>query len=78
MTAYEPGRPCWVDLATSDPAAGRSFYGEMFGWTAEVDSRPEAGGYAQFFHDGHAVAGIGPIGSDTPPLLDAPCVKASK
>lgn len=59
--AYEPGRPCWVDLATSDPAAARSFYGQMFGWTAEVDSRPEAGGYAQFFHDAHAVAGVGPI-----------------
>jgi len=59
--SYEPGRPCWVDLATSDPAAARSFYGELFGWTADVDPRPEAGGYAQFKHDGHAVAGVGPI-----------------
>ena len=59
--AYEPGRPCWVDLATSDPAAARSFYGELFGWTADVDPRPEAGGYAQFKRDGHAVAGVGPI-----------------
>ncbi len=59
--AYEPGRPCWVDLATSDPAAARSFYGELFGWSAEVDPRPEARGYAQFTHDGHAVAGVGPL-----------------
>ena len=59
--AYEPGRPCWVDLATSDPAGARSFYGAMFGWSAEVDPRPEAGGYAQFTHDGHAVAGVGPL-----------------
>ncbi|MBA3430392.1 MAG: VOC family protein [Actinobacteria bacterium] len=59
--AYEPGRPCWVDLATSDPAAARSFYGEMFGWGADVDSRPEAGGYAQFVNDGNVVAGVGPI-----------------
>jgi len=58
---YEPGRPCWVDLATPDPAAARSFYGELFGWSADVDPRPEAGGYAQFTHDGHAVAGVGPI-----------------
>ncbi len=58
---YEPGRPCWVDLGTSDPAAARSFYGELFGWTADVDPRPEAGGYAQFLHDGHSVAGVGPI-----------------
>jgi len=59
--SYEPGRPCWVDLGTSDPAAARSFYGEMFGWAAEVDPRPEAGGYAQFTNDGHSVAGVGPI-----------------
>jgi len=58
---YEPGRPCWVDLATSDPAAARSFYGALFGWGADVDPRPEAGGYAQFKHDGHPVAGVGPI-----------------
>ncbi len=58
---YEPGRPCWVDLATPDPAAARSFYGELFGWSADIDPRPEAGGYAQFTHDGHAVAGVGPI-----------------
>ena len=59
--AYEPGRPCWVDLSTSDPAAARSFYGELFGWTAHVDPRPEAGGYAGFARDGHSVAGVGPI-----------------
>jgi predicted enzyme related to lactoylglutathione lyase len=59
--AYEPGRPCWVDLGTTDPEAARAFYTEMFGWSAEVDPRPEAGGYAQFLHDGHEVAGVGPI-----------------
>ena len=59
--SYEPGRPCWVDLGTTDPAAARAFYGSLFGWTPEVDARPEAGGYAQFRHDGHAVAGVGPI-----------------
>lgn len=59
--SYEPGRPCWVDLATPDPAAARSFYSELFGWDAEVDSRPEAGGYGQFRHDGHSVAGVGPL-----------------
>ncbi len=64
---YEPGRPSWVDLATPDPAAARSFYGEMFGWAAEVDPRPEAGGYAQFTHDGHSVAGVGPIFVDGMP-----------
>lgn len=64
---YEPGRPCWVDLATSDPAAARSFYGELFGWTCEVDPRPEAGGYGQFAHDGSSVAGVGPRFTDGMP-----------
>jgi uncharacterized protein len=44
-----------------NPAAARSFYEELFGWTAGVDPRPEAGGYAQFKRDGHAVADVGPI-----------------
>jgi uncharacterized protein len=66
--SYEPGRPCWVDLAVPDPVAARSFYSEMFGWTAEVDSRPEAQSYAQFMHDGHTVAGVGALpGPDVPP-----------
>jgi predicted enzyme related to lactoylglutathione lyase len=66
---YEPGRPCWVDLASADPAAARSFYDEMFGWEAEVDPRPEAGGYAQFRHDGLAVAGVGPIPAEGMPSM---------
>lgn len=59
--SYEPGRPCWVDLSTSDPGAARSFYTELFGWEVQDDPRPEAGGYAQFMRDGHTVAGVGPI-----------------
>jgi uncharacterized protein len=59
--SYLPGTPCWVDLGTTDPEAARSFYGELFGWTAEVDERPEAGGYAQFHMKGRPVAGVGGI-----------------
>jgi uncharacterized protein len=58
--SYLPGTPCW-DLGTTDPEAARSFYGEIFGWTAEVNERPKAGGYAQFRKDGMAVAGVGEI-----------------
>jgi len=61
VDTYLPGTPCWVDLGTTDPAAARVFYGELMGWTADVDERPEAGGYAQFTRDGHAVAGCGPL-----------------
>jgi predicted enzyme related to lactoylglutathione lyase len=31
--SYKPGTPSWVDLATSDQAAAKSFYGGLFGWS---------------------------------------------
>ncbi len=33
VTRHEPGSFSWVELATSDPAAARSFYSALFGWT---------------------------------------------
>jgi uncharacterized protein len=30
---YEPGTPSWVDLATSDQVAAKSFYAALFGWS---------------------------------------------
>jgi uncharacterized protein len=50
------GAPCWIDLFTTDPDASKSFYGELFGWTAE-DTGPEYGNYINFSKDGVAVAG---------------------
>ncbi len=32
---YELGTFCWMDLATTDPAGARAFYGELFGWETE-------------------------------------------
>ncbi len=37
VTRHEPGSFSWVELATSDPAAAKSFYSALFGWTP-VDS----------------------------------------
>ena len=31
---YQPGTFCSVDLATTDPAGARAFYGGLFGWEA--------------------------------------------
>ena len=45
VTAYATGQPAWADVPTSDVAAASGFYGELFGWTAQTDPRPEAGGY---------------------------------
>jgi uncharacterized protein len=33
VTRHEPGSFCWVELATSDPKAAKSFYTALFGWT---------------------------------------------
>src|SRR3712207_9328201 len=38
----EPGSFCWADLATTDPAGAKAFYGELFGWEAE--DMPAGGG----------------------------------
>ena len=50
------GAPCWVDLMTSDTAASRTFYTELFGWDAE-EPTPEFGGYFNFTKDGVRIAG---------------------
>ena len=67
-TSYLPGTPSWVDLGSPDPAAAAEFYGAVLGWTAEMDPRPEAGGYGMFSLRGKLVAGLGPqMNPDMPP-----------
>ena len=34
----EPGMPIWLDLATTDLAAAREFYGVLFDWEFEEES----------------------------------------
>lgn len=51
------GAPTWIDLATSDLARAREFYGAVFGWTFE-DSGAEYGGYVTALVDGRPVAGL--------------------
>lgn len=54
---YEPGTPCWIDLAVPDQQAALDFYGTLFGWSGEIGP-PENGGYSVCMHQGHPVAGI--------------------
>jgi predicted enzyme related to lactoylglutathione lyase len=35
---YAPGTFCWVELGTSDSAAGKKFYTELFGWSFDDHS----------------------------------------
>src|SRR5436853_6251242 len=53
-------KPAWVDLSSSDPAAARDFYSNLFGWDIEVAPDPQYGGYGMAKVGGQDVAGIGP------------------
>jgi len=54
------GRPIWIDLTSSDPAASRDFYAKVLGWQMEVTADPQFGGSAIARSGGKDVAGIGP------------------
>ncbi|GAA4808657.1 VOC family protein [Streptomyces ziwulingensis] len=44
-SAYPEGVPCWVDAQLPDVAAGKRFYGGLFGWTFDApggDRPPDA------------------------------------
>ncbi|MYI05904.1 MAG: VOC family protein [Gemmatimonadetes bacterium] len=66
-THYKPGTPSWADLASPDLEASRAFYGDLFGWTGEPSTEPEARGYTVFMLGDAAVAGLGPTFGDVPP-----------
>ena len=55
---YEPGTFCWIDLATTDPAGAKAFYGELFGWEAEDMPAGEAGTYTMLYLSGDEVGGL--------------------
>ncbi|MEO3870755.1 VOC family protein [Nonomuraea sp. B12E4] len=60
-SGYDPGVPCWVDLSSTNVSAAARFYGEIFGWQADMAGDPQAGGYGMFVHQGRRVAGLGPV-----------------
>lgn len=56
---YPDGVFCWIDLATTDTAAAKDFYGGLFGWEAIEQPLPGGGFYMTFQIDGKRVAGGG-------------------
>ena len=68
-TAWPAGTPSWVDLTTTDPAAARDFYAQLFGWQIDVGDE-NTGSYAMVTVDGHAVCGINgmPAEGGHPPI----------
>ena len=68
VTGNFPGSPCWTQLGTTDPQDAQRFYGGLFGWTAETDPNPEAGGYTIYFLDGSPAAAISPLMNPQQPV----------
>ena len=60
FSEYAAGTPCWVDVTSPELERSVAFYTELFGWTADRDPRPEAGGYTMFSRDGKLVAAGSP------------------
>ena len=60
--AFSPavdGHCGWNELATSDPAAARSFYGDLFGWDSDdFMSMGEMGEYRFLDHDGTRIGAL--------------------
>src|SRR5437764_2200536 len=59
-TSYTPGTFCWTDLATPDPDAAKSFYGQLFGWQADDQPMGEGLYYSMMKLGGRDVAAISP------------------
>ncbi|MFJ2202091.1 VOC family protein [Streptomyces violaceusniger] len=59
MAAFAEGVPCWADVLLSDLAAGRRFYGELFGWAFE-EIATDYGSYTRALLGGKEVAGLVP------------------
>ena len=60
FSSYAHGTPCWVDVTSPDLEKTIEFYGGLFGWEANQDPRPEAGGYTMFTLRGKYVAAASP------------------
>ncbi|MFF4750527.1 VOC family protein [Streptomyces sp. NPDC002514] len=56
-SVYAEGVPCWVDAQLPDLAAGRRFYGELFGWTFD-EVTPASESTVWGCKDGSPVAGL--------------------
>ena len=57
-TSYPPGTFSWVDLATTDAPAAKSFYAELFGWQTADEDAGDGSVYTLCRLEGDAVAGL--------------------
>ena len=66
IESYKPGSFVWAELHTTDVAAAKNFYGDMFGWTY-IDHPMPNGVYTIFQADGNDVAAAVPAMPGMPP-----------
>ncbi len=57
-TKHEAGTFCWVELASSDQGAARSFYSALFGWEAEEVRMSEDSTYTMLHKGGRYTAAL--------------------
>jgi predicted enzyme related to lactoylglutathione lyase len=55
---YDPGMFCWIELATNDAAAAKSFYASVFGWKINDMPIPDGSVYTMLQVDGHDVGAL--------------------
>jgi len=55
---------CWTELSTSDPAAARKFYTDLFGWTVAEMPMPDGSTYAMMRIGDKDVCGVRALGED--------------
>ena len=61
-TEYQQGTPSWVDLQTTDQAAGKDFYASLLGWSYDDRPMPQGGTYSMALVNGEtALASQGPV-----------------
>ena len=59
-TSYLQGTPNWVDLQTTDQAAAKAFYADLFGWTYDDQPMPDGPTYSMAKLGEDHVAAIAP------------------
>jgi predicted enzyme related to lactoylglutathione lyase len=59
-SSYAPGAFSWTDLATTDQADAKRFYGGLFGWEAQDMPVGDGVFYSMMSRDGHVVGAIAP------------------
>ena len=58
VTSHTPGTFCWVELATPDAEASKSFYSQLLGWTWTDNPMADGMVYSLMQKDGNFVCGL--------------------